>query len=133
MSRVAIGLLFVVIFTTGVALAGGEIHGLAATSLSGKIVISWVSDDETGVTGYIIERKAGMDGPFIRLTDPPIHPLGSNSSYTFEDNTAFRTTGTFYQYRITAVGTTNVYYVSVSHDNLSGVRRTWGSIKAMFR
>jgi hypothetical protein len=133
MSRVILGILFIVVLASSVAFAGGGIHGLAATSVSGKIIVTWTSDDESGVSGYQIERKAGVDGVFISLTEPPLRPTGSGSSYSFEDNTAFRSTGTFYQYRVTAVGTGNVFYVSVSHESVSGVRRTWGSIKAMFR
>jgi len=52
------------------------------------------------------------------------------------DETAFRTTGTFYKYRITAVYSSGArsdpYEIGVSHT-VSSVRRTWGSIKAMFR
>lgn len=133
MSRLILALCVTIVLLTGVVYAGGGIHGLAATSVGGKIVVTWTSDDESGVSGYLIERKAGVDGQWITLTDPLMRPLGSGTNYTFEDNTAFKTSGTFYQYKITAVGTGNVFYVSVSHESVSGVRRTWGSIKAMFR
>jgi hypothetical protein len=122
------------VLSASLALGGAIRDGsLSAYSNGSTITVRWVSDDETSTTGFIIERKAGIDGAFIRLTEVPIIPRGSGSSYEFVDNTAFRTTGSFYQYRITAVGSAiDPYLVSVNHD-VSGVRRTWGSIKAMFR
>jgi hypothetical protein len=114
---------------------GGAIRdgSLTAYSNGSTITVRWVSEDETTTTGFIIERKAGFDGVFIPLTEIPIAPRGSGASYEFVDNTAFRSAGSLYVYRITAVGSGLApYEVSVNH-NVSGVRRTWGSIKAMFR
>jgi hypothetical protein len=120
-------------FVLSVAFGGAIKDGsLAAYSNGTNVVVRWVSEEEAGVKGYVIERKAGMEGPFALLTNPPIAPTGNGSSYEFEDNSAFRVTDNIYQYRITAIGTGAVYYVSVNHS-VSGVRRTWGSIKAMFR
>lgn len=126
--------LVLLILSAGVALSGGIRDGsLSAYSNGTTITLRWVSEDEAGTTGYVIERKSGTDGAFIRLTDSPIAPKGSGASYEFVDNTAFRTTGSFYVYRIFAVGSgLDPYLVSVNHT-VNGVRRTWGSIKAMFR
>jgi hypothetical protein len=134
MFRTLAPVVVLLILSASVALAGGIRDGsLTAYSNGSTITVRWVSEDETNTTGYVIERKSGNDGAFIRLTDVSIAPKGSGASYEFVDNTAFRTTDNFYQYRITAVGSgAEPYYVSVNH-NVSGVRRTWGSIKAMFR
>lgn len=105
---------------------------LSAFSNGTGIVVRWVSDDEADVQGYIIERKAGTDGPFVRLTFPSLACKGSGSSYEYVDNSAFRVDDNIYQYRITAVGNGAAFYVTVNH-RVSSVRRTWGSIKAMFR
>ena len=115
-----------------VAYAGGIVDGtLKAWSEGQDIVITWRSSDESGVTNYLVDRKAGINGPFVRIAEVPAH--GSASEYSFRDKSVFRTTGTFYQYRVTIGGGTPVeYYVSIDHS-VSSVRRTWGSIKAMFR
>lgn len=127
---------FVVLFlvSASVALSGGIRDGsLSAYSNGSTVTIRWVSEDETNVTGYIIERKYGGGDNWIRITDTPIPPKGPGSSYEFIDNTAFRTTDNIYTYQITAVGSGSLpYLVSVDHKT-TGVRRTWGSIKAMFR
>ena len=113
--------------------AGGIKDGsLSAFSNGSGIVVRWISDDEQDVRGYQVERRAGADGAFMQLTDPYIACKGNGSSYEFLDNTAFRVTDNLYQYRVTAIGNGNTYYVTVTH-NISSVKRTWGSIKAMFR
>jgi hypothetical protein len=134
MLKKLVPLVIILLTVAGISVAGGIRDGsLTAYSNGSTITIRWVSEDETSTTGYVIERKSGIDGAFIRLTETPIVPKGSGASYEFVDNTAFRTTDSFYQYRITAVGSgADPYYVSVNH-RVSGVRRTWGSIKAMFR
>ena len=122
------------LLSASLALGGAIRDGsLSAYSNGSTITVRWVSEDETTTTGFIVERKAGFDGVFIPLTEVAIAPRGSGASYEFVDNTAFRATGSFYVYRITAVGSGLApYEVSVRHS-VSGVRRTWGSIKAMFR
>jgi hypothetical protein len=62
---------------------------------------------------------------------------GERKSYSFTDNSIFKTThtGTFY-YRLIIVdsqGNSTPHDVIVSIAGNSGLRHTWGSIKAMFR
>jgi len=111
---------------------------LAAVDVSNGMKLYWASIDETGIAGYMIERKAGANGSFIPLISQMKRAEGNGRQYSFSDETAFRTTGTFYQYRITPVNAAGAavgspYYVSGTKNNVSSVRRTWGSIKAMFR
>lgn len=107
----------------------------SARSDGNNIIIRWLSEDETGVSKYVLERKAGANGVFAQLAE--IQPRGNNESYQFVDETAFRITESLYQYRLKVVfvnGAVPIYYgpITVSHRT-SDVRRTWGSIKAMFR
>lgn len=107
---------------------------LSASSNGNDITIRWQSEDESGVLRYEIERKAGMNGQFLFLVQIPLQ--GNNSSYTYVDDSAFRTLESIYQYRVkVSFGNgTAAYYgpITVTHS-VSSVRRTWGSIKAMFR
>ncbi len=106
-----------------------------AKSDGSSITIHWDSDDETGVVGYEIARMVGWEGQYVVLV-PLLKAKGSDQSYDFVDETAFKTTATFYKYRITALysngARSDPYEIGVSHT-VSSVRRTWGSIKAMFR
>jgi hypothetical protein len=123
------------LFVAGISFAGVIKGQPSARSDGSSITIHWDSDDETGVVSWEIARKVGWDGQYIVLTSS-YKAKGSNQPYDFVDETAFRTTGTFYKYRITAIysngSRSDPYEAGVSHT-VSSVRRTWGSIKAMFR
>jgi hypothetical protein len=108
---------------------------LNARSDGSSITIRWLSEDETGVEKFLIERKAGTNGAFMFLTE--LQPRGNNSAYQYVDETAFRILNeNIYQYQIKVQfthGSTQLFGpITVSHRT-SDVRRTWGSIKAMFR
>ncbi len=120
---------------TGLAYAGVIKGQPTARSDGSSITVHWDSDDETGVVGYEVARMVGWDGQYVVLL-ASYKAKGSNQSYDFVDETAFRTSATFYKYRITALysngARSDPYETGVSHT-VSSVRRTWGSIKAMFR
>lgn len=121
----------------GICVFGGVVKegSLNGRSDGSTITIRWLSEDETGVARYVLERKAGVNGSFIQLAE--IQPKGNHESYEYVDDTAFRISESMYQYRLKVLFANNsapIYYgpITVSHRT-SDVRRTWGSIKAMFR
>ena len=137
MIRPSILTAFVLVFATMTAFSSGPLKdgSLAAESDGNNIVIQWATDDETGVRSFEIERKAGLYGQFFLLDE--IAPKGSNSAYEYVDDSALRVTSeSIYQYRLKILFTngTSIYSpeITVVHA-VSSVRRTWGSIKAMFR
>ena len=109
----------------------------------GKIIIvSWKSSTERNIVRYEIER-AGVDMAFKSIAQ--IEAKGEQASYTYSDEDAFMkqndnnpslTQQTKYSYRLKYIGTDNSQTysspINVSHS-VSGVRRTWGMIKEMFR
>jgi hypothetical protein len=133
MNRIALTLLFLVL-CAGASFAGAlKENSLSASTNGTNILVRWLSDDENGVLYFELERKAG-NGQFVWLAR--VAPIGSNSSYNYTDDSAFRITDNIYQYRVRVFfsnGTSVTYGpIAVSHS-VSSVRRTWGSIKAMFR
>lgn len=62
-----------------------------------------------------------------------------SSFYQYTDKAVYKTTDVMYVYRIRLVDVNNPNYVYGSSDevhislSISGVKKTWGSIKAMFR
>jgi hypothetical protein len=125
-----------IFFMASFSLSGAIRDGsFAARSDGSTITLQWVSEDENGVLRFEIERKAGVNGQFFSLVQIPLR--GNNASYVYIDDSAFlRATESVYQYRINVVyaNGSSVYYgpITVTHS-VSSVRRTWGSIKAMFR
>jgi len=83
---------------------------------------------------FVVERKS-VNGNFAAVSQP-IAAKGNNSSYEFIDENAFKSTDFLFVYQLKIVDKDNKIShsgtVSVSHS-VSSVRRTWGSIKALFR
>ena len=58
--------------------------------------------------------------------------------YSYVDENAYKSSGAFYAYGLILVDYSGnrsevVMNTQVIHDNVSSVKRTWGSIKALFR
>jgi hypothetical protein len=107
---------------------------LQAISDDANVTLRWITEDETYVTRFEVGRRTGTDGEFVAIVSKD--PKGP-SLYEFVDYSAFRKTTTLYQYQIKVFfsnGAKPITFgpITVSHT-VSGVRRTWGSIKAMFR
>jgi hypothetical protein len=126
-------LLLLSCLTTTMAFAGGDLNITNSTG-RGQVVIEWVGVDESGVSGYEILRRDWGNNPeaAISLTTIPVDP---SRQYRFEDKTLFRTMGKVFVYTVRPVGAgkDKEKEVSIIFEGVSGVRRTWGSIKAMFR
>ena len=119
-----------------VAFAGAIIKDgtLQARSDGNDVTIQWGTAQEVSVREFVVERRSGDEGGFMSIGS--VAPKGSNSYYEFVDQTAFKAIASVYQYRIKIVSTdgsaTYSKTLTVSH-NVSSVKRTWGSLKAMFR
>ena len=133
--KVYICLLSLVVLTSS-AIAGAIIKDgtLQARSDGNNVTIQWGTSEEVLLSEFVVERQAGSEGGFVLIGS--VKPKGNNSFYEFVDQSAFKTIASVYQYRIKIVfqdgGYTYSKTVTVSH-NVSSVKRTWGSLKAMFR
>lgn len=130
-----IGLGFLAMVAVGTLLANVIIGNLSASSVGSDIEVSWKSVDESGVQRYEVLRRAGVTGDFLVIG--VVEQLkGNNAAYVFTDNNVFKTTGNYFQYKIRIINGQNpspeTEIVGVSHLS-SAAKKTWGSIKAMFR
>ncbi|MFA7229014.1 MAG: hypothetical protein WC061_08260 [Melioribacteraceae bacterium] len=123
-----------VIISAGIVFAGASIpQGLSVRSDGTNIIISWSSISESNLKQYVVQRKSGnSDYVDIAWLNPR-----SDMNYEITDKEAYKSSGTWYKYRLKIVdndGTESFLEQSgiVSH-NVSSVKRTWGSIKALFR
>ena len=125
-----------VLLATVVSIAFGAIIKDRPTAVSNgsDIYVRWATEDESPVLRFVVVRRAGTVGDFMEIND--VDPKGDYSSYEYVDRSVFRTTGGIFQYRIRVYTGETTYaeteIVTVSHVS-SAARRTWGSIKAMFR
>lgn len=107
---------------------------LQAYSDGSVITIKFNTENEQNVDKFYIERRQGTEGAFVRIAT--LNPKGP-SLYEYIDQSAFKITANIYQYQIRVTFTNGmadelVGPVTVSHS-VNSVKRTWGSIKAMFR
>jgi len=127
--------LLLVVAAAAVAFAGPIKEGsLSGTSNGSSILLRWMSEDESGVVRVEILRAAGANGLFFTVHETA--PKGNSQAYEYLDDSAFRVTGSVYRYQIKAVyrdGSSVASAPITVRHNVSSVRRTWGSIKAMFR
>ena len=103
--------------------------------------LRWTVIAESNLKGYQIER--GLDGVHFLVVDfvstlPGVATPHSPKVYTYVDRSIFRTSGRTFYYRLGMVDASTGKITSYSQvvtvtAEISAVRHTWGSIKAMFR
>jgi hypothetical protein len=109
------------------------IQSFTAVSHGQEVYLQWATMEEAGLSSFRIQRS--FDGRYFHNLHSVI-PIGSNSSYSYIDNDLFKSNLQTFYYRI-EITTSNqrVSYSVTERVELafSGIRKTWGSIKAMFR
>jgi hypothetical protein len=126
--------LLLITLSASVALAGAILNRFVASrSTNGDVVVEWTTGTESDVKYFEVQRMAGAQGEYTALGF--IQPKGSNSSYQFVDRSAYKASDAIYKYRLSIVNQDGSasYSQELTVRSLSGVKRTWGSIKAMFR
>ncbi|MBI5645745.1 MAG: hypothetical protein HY962_02345 [Ignavibacteriae bacterium] len=128
-------LLFVLlVFPVLTGVAGAFLEYFQGRSDGNNITLEWKTRGEANVAVFEVQRKAGWQGEFTTVAS--VDPKGPNSMYTFTDRTAYKSSESVYMYRLRIMEQNGPpsysNEVTVSHS-VSSVKRTWGSIKAMFR
>lgn len=130
----SINILLVLLIVAGTAFGGAFLDFFNGRSDGDNVVLEWKTRSESDLLRYEIQRKAGSNGEFVSLAT--VSPKGSNSLYTYTDRSAYKESESVYVYRLKIVETSGPSSfsneITVSHS-VSSVKRTWGSIKAMFR
>lgn len=98
-------------------------------------VITWQSELEEDVRQFEIARKTPFSNDqFVRVYEVSAH--GTNLVYTFRDSQVFKSGGDQVDYQLEAVYMNGVREVIQSRSmnyTSTAIRRTWGSLKAMFQ
>ncbi len=126
-------ILFSILVVAAAVYADSFLDYFQGRSEGEDVRLEWKTSAEVNLRHFVIERKTPQN-PYIELAT--VEPKGSNSFYSYLDEAAYKTADLVFIYRLKIVdndGSTSFSAeVTVSH-NVSGVKRTWGSIKAMFR
>lgn len=129
--------LLLVLLSSSLVYASVTLQYFVARDNTQGVLVEWKTSDEAGTVKFEIERSAESPDNFIFINYKDA--TGNNSYYSFQDNSVEIGTGrttSIYFYRLKCIdGNGNVSYtdhITVSHT-VSGIRSTWGSIKAIFR
>lgn len=113
--------------------AGAFLEWFTAKSDGNNVTLSWFTSSEENLKEFIVLRGTDKDNLSEIGT---VDAKGDNSLYKFTDENAYKENESFYVYRLRLVDSDGNYsysgIASVTH-NVSSVKRTWGSIKALFR
>ncbi len=127
--------LYVVILVFSAAFGGAIFKQKPVASPSGSaIIVRWESLDESSIDRFEVWRKSYNKSEFTFVSIVP--KMGDNKSYEYLDQQVFKNVDGIYVYEIRGMSGENIIVRSdlatVSHVS-SAAKRTWGSIKAMFR
>ncbi len=113
----------------------------ASQNSESSILVQWSTSEEDGVKDFVVEKASQLDNNFDPINT--VNATGAGSSYQYADNGIYKTTSSeLFKYQIVAIGndgstiaSSNVALVTFDIEpNFTGIaKRTWGSIKAMFR
>jgi len=128
--------LFSFLLLVSFATAGGNVDFSEYNAQPGanKVYISWSTQNEEAVKFFSIQRS-NDDQTYTELDQ--VNPQGTGYHYEYEDqNVLFKGSGVLF-YKITAMSADGIVLgqtsVMMVHPNISGIFRTWGAIKAVFR
>lgn len=133
MNRLLASILLLFVFCVGTLLANVVFSRFDARTEGNNIVVSWQASVESDISEYVLERKTLYDAQFIEMAR--FQPHGTNSLYTYRDDRVFKVQSEQVSYRLRIINTDNSFVVTdaITIDYTpTAVRRTWGSIKAMF-
>jgi len=103
---------------------------------AGELVVTWQAEVEEGLKEYVLERRTPFTNGEFREVKQRFQPHGAGKPYRFRDDQLYKSLDEEVDYRLYGVYQNNerqrlaerkVNYTSTS------IRRTWGSIKAMFQ
>lgn len=116
------------------AFGGAVLSRFEARTEGNDVVVQWQTSLETDVREYVLERKTRVDADFRELKR--VNPHGVNRPYIYKDTQIHKATAEQVQYRLRILNQDGSFLlpepVSVNYTP-TAVRRTWGSIKAMFQ
>lgn len=121
---------------SGLVYASVTLQYFVARDNGTGVLVEWKTNEEGGTVKFEIERSADTPDNFIFIDSKTA--TGNNSYYSYQDNSVDLgdRSSEIYYYRLKCVeGNGNYTYtnhITVSHT-VSGIRSTWGSIKAIFR
>jgi len=132
--KIKISIFLTIFLLVATVYAGAIIQFIQGSNESDNIKIEWQTGEETNVQKFVIERKTPQSS-FTEIAN--ISPKGNNSYYSYVDMNTYKTSDIVFIYRLKIVDNNSQISfsneITIYHSVSSITKRTWGSIKAMFR
>ena len=125
--------IFIILAFISVTFGGAILDYFQVKSEGENVKLEWQTGTESNVNHFSILRRTPQTS-FVEIATVP--PKGSNSFYNYTDQSIYKTNDVIFIYELKIVDNDNQTSFSIERSaspNISGVKRTWGSIKAMFR
>jgi hypothetical protein len=119
------------------------LSGIRITDFHGRrenntVVLEWTTIEESNIKQFNIERTSEINSAnWISIGS--LEAKGESSTqqlYSFRDSNIFKTNQANFYYRLGIMDNNNIitfHDVIISISANSGIKHTWGSLKAMFR
>ena len=119
------------------------LSGIRITDFHGRrenntVVLEWTTVEESNIKQFNIERTSEINSANWTLIGS-VEAKGESSTqqlYSFRDSNIFKTNQANFYYRLGIMDNNNMityHDVIISISGNSGIKHTWGSLKAMFR
>jgi len=120
------------LLTTGFSPDNLLIDYFKVRSLGDRILLEWKSSGESGLVQFDLERKKDNQTDFEVIKT--FSPQGEGTVYQFIDLGLYKSQGNTVTYRLKMVSRAGTTFLEGSGVyTTTSVRKTWGSIKAMFK
>ncbi|MDX1741747.1 MAG: hypothetical protein R3178_10650 [Rhodothermales bacterium] len=134
MSRAALISAALLLTAASVAISGVRLSSFGVQPKGEDFEITWQTDLEDGVTGFELHRRTSTtNNEFVLVGSRGSH--GTGRLYSMLDDQIFKSSSEMIDYRLQAVlsdGSRQVLRIESVNYTPTAIRRTWGSIKAMF-
>ncbi|NOX37805.1 MAG: hypothetical protein GXO78_09750 [Calditrichaeota bacterium] len=122
----------VLLLLAGALFAGAVVVEFRAEPYRDKIVLTWRTGSEKNVELFVVEKSLN-NKDFVKIGE--VNPKGDNSEYRFEDKNLSQLKNIFYyRLRIKMSNSSDQFTEALPViPKISSIKRTWGSIKALFR
>lgn len=136
MRRLASLALLVCVAAPGAAQDGVRLASFRARPETNGVRLEWTMEAEPGVVAFDLRRRTPTsNGAYVTVAT--VRPHGASRLYEFVDGTLYKDTGAAlaeYQLEATFAGGVRIELRTAQVNyTTTGIRRTWGSIKAMFQ
>jgi hypothetical protein len=125
-----------ILVLSSLLVASGYISEFHATRQNNAVLLEWATDSESGLKAFELQRSCDQSSWLKIGSVSAAGETTEKTYYSYIDNSVYKPTEYSFYYQIVLIyqsGQKVTHDTIVSVSGSSGIRHTWGSIKATFR